>query len=115
MTVSIERTEYLVPESAEALAGLLGVALPDIETGGGLPLLWHWVYLLERSANAVIGRDGHPMVGGLPSPPGPDQRRMFAGGRVTSHAPLRVGRLATRRSAVLGSTDKQGSSGRYNS
>jgi hypothetical protein len=39
----IERTEILLPEPARALGALLGVGLPDLEHGAGLPLLWHWV------------------------------------------------------------------------
>jgi len=39
-----EVTELITPGPAEALAGLLGVPCPGEE----LPLLWHWVYLLDR-------------------------------------------------------------------
>jgi 3-methylfumaryl-CoA hydratase len=107
----IERSEWLVPGPAEALAGLLDVPLPDLDADG-LPPLWHWVYLLERPPQAILGEDGHPATGGIPSPPAPGLRRMFAGGRVTTHGPLRVGRPATRRSAVVSETAKQGRAGR---
>ena len=106
-----ERTEHLVPGPAEALAGLLDLPLPDLYTAG-LPPLWHWVYLLDRPPQSTLGPDGHPATGGLPSRPAPGLRRMFAGGRVTQHGPLLVPREATRRSAVVRQTDKQGSAGR---
>ena len=107
-----ERTELLLPGPAEALAGLLGVPLPDPGGPGGLPLLWHWVYLLDRPAQSDLGPDGHRAAGGVPLPPGPGRRRMFAGGRAWRLAPLRTGRSATRRTSVSGSAVKAGRSGR---
>jgi 3-methylfumaryl-CoA hydratase len=106
-----ERTELITPGPAEALAGLLGVRTPDLEAGQGLPLLWHWVYLLERPPQAALGTDGHPARGGIPAPPGPGRRRMFAGGRVTQHGPLRTGAAATRRTWQASSEAKHGRSG----
>ena len=102
-----ELTELITPGPAEALAGLLGVPRPD----GALPLLWHWVYLLDRPSQAILGADGHPARDAIPTPPGPGLRRMFAGGRVSQHAPLRTGAEATRRTWQASSTLKQGRSG----
>jgi 3-methylfumaryl-CoA hydratase len=107
----IERTELLVPGPAQALGALLGVPVPDLDQGTGLPLLWHWVYLLERPAQSDLGPDGHPVRGALPAPPGPGRRRMWAGGRVRTSGPLRCGEPATRRSRVLSTQDKQGQTG----
>lgn len=103
----VERSEVLLPGPAQALAGLLGVTPPQAE----LPLLWHWIYLLDRPAQADLGPDGHPIRNTAPAPPGPGRRRMWAGGRVVSHAPLRLGEEATRRTEVLEVKDKQGRSG----
>jgi hydroxyacyl-ACP dehydratase HTD2-like protein with hotdog domain len=92
-----EVTELITPGPAEALAGLLGV------TGGSfgeMPLLWHWVYLLDRPPTAALGPDGHQVRDGMPVPPGPGLRRMFAGGRVWRHGALRTGAEATRYSAL---------------
>ena len=102
-----ELTELIIPGPAQALAGLLGVPWPD----GALPLLWHWVYLLDRPPQAILGADGHPARDAIPTPPGPSLRRMFAGGRVSQHAPLRTGAAATRRTWQASSTLKQGRSG----
>src|SRR4029077_15893609 len=100
-----EVTELITPGPAQALAGLLGV--PPAE--GELPLLWHWVYLLDRPPQDALGPDGpqHPARapardvsrprGDMPVPPGPGLRRMFAGGRVWRHGELRLGSEATRR------------------
>ena len=102
-----ELTELITPGPAQALAGLLGVPRPD----GALPLLWHWVYLLDRPPQAILGADGHPARDAIPTPPAPGVRRMFAGGRVSQHAPLRTGAEATRRTWQASSTLKQGRSG----
>jgi 3-methylfumaryl-CoA hydratase len=106
-----ERTEMLLPEPARALGALLGVAAPDLAGGEGLPLLWHWVYLLDRPAQAELGPDGHPLRGTIAAFPGLGQRRMWAGGRVRTSGSLRCGDLATKRSRVLSVQEKQGRSG----
>jgi len=111
VTEVIERTEMLQPEAAGALGALLGVPVPDLERGAGLPLLWHWIYLLDRPAQADLGPDGHPVHGTLPAPPGPGRRRMWAGGRVRTRGPLRAGSPATKRTSVLSAVEKQGRSG----
>jgi len=102
-----EVTELITPGPAQALAGLLGVREP----GEKLPLLWHWVYLLDRPPQDALGPDGHQHRGGIPVPPGPGLHRMFAGGRVWRHGPLRIGSAATRRTWQASSARKQGRSG----
>jgi 3-methylfumaryl-CoA hydratase len=111
MTEVMERTETLLPGPAQALGALLGVPVPDLERGAGLPLLWHWIYLLDRPAQADLGPDGHPVRGTIPAPPGPGRRRMWAGGRVRTSGPLRCGEPATKRSRVLSVQEKQGRTG----
>lgn len=110
MTEAVERTEFLLPEPARALGTLLDVPVPDLDRDG-LPLLWHWLYLLDRPAQADLGPDGHPIRGTIPAPPAPGRRRMWAGGRVTARGPLRCGEQATRRSEVLSVKEKQGRTG----
>ncbi|ONI88605.1 mesaconyl-C4 CoA hydratase [Actinosynnema sp. ALI-1.44] len=105
-----ERTEILLPEPAQALGALLDVPVPDLATDG-LPLLWHWFYLLDRPAQADLGPDGHPVRDTVPAPPGPGRRRMWAGGRVRTHGPLRCGLPATKRTTVASTQDKQGRTG----
>jgi 3-methylfumaryl-CoA hydratase len=107
-----ERSELLLPGPAQALGALLGVPVPDLEQGAGLPLLWHWVYLLDRPAQADLGPDGHPVRRTVLAPPGPGRRRMFAGGRIRTTGSLRCGETATRLTNVLSAREKQGRSGR---
>jgi 3-methylfumaryl-CoA hydratase len=106
-----ERTETLAPEPAQSLGGLLGVPVPDLGGGASLPLLWHWLYLLDRPAQADLGPDGAPVRGTATAFPGRGRRRMWAGGRVDVRGPLRCGEPATKRSRVLRVQDKQGRSG----
>jgi 3-methylfumaryl-CoA hydratase len=102
----VVREEVIAPEPAEALANLLGVEVPR----SVLPPTWHWVYLLERHRSADLGPDGHP-TSGVPAPPGPGLKRMFAGGRVTTARPLRIGEPATRVTWVTRTAEKVGRSG----
>ena len=111
MTDVIERTETLAVEPAYALGGLLGVPVPDLAGGAGLPLLWHWLYLLDRPRQSDLGPDGHPVRGVLPVPPAPGLRRMWAGGRVRASGVLRCGEPATRLTRVLSMTSKVGRTG----
>jgi 3-methylfumaryl-CoA hydratase len=110
VTETFERTELLAPEPAQALGGLLGVPVPDLSREG-LPLLWHWIYLLDRAPQADLGRDGHPVRGTVLAPPKAGQRRMWAGGRVRAHGPLRCGEPATKIAKILSVQEKQGRSG----
>ena len=100
------RTELITAEPSEALANLLGTDIPK----GELPSLWHCIHLLEKRPHADLGPDGHPSFG-IPAPPGPGRKRMFAGGRVSTRAPLVFGKPATRTTWVADTKEKQGSTG----
>lgn len=103
-------TEVISEVPAASLAAVLDIDLPSTQD---LPPLWHWLYLLPRPTQSQIGPDGHPLTG-LPTPPAPGQRRMFAGGRVRHLAPLQIGQEATRTTAVIDSVEKVGRSGPLN-
>jgi len=100
-------TDAMDPARAAALAAVLGRPFaPDAP----LPPFAHQVYFWEPLPEAALGRDGHPRVGGLI----PDlglPRRMWAGGRLEFHAPLRPGRPATRTTTREAVALKQGRSG----
>ncbi|MFM0739544.1 MaoC family dehydratase N-terminal domain-containing protein [Paraburkholderia xenovorans] len=76
-----------------------------------IPPLWHWLYFLPVATLSESGPDGHPKRGEF-LPPVPLPRRMWAGGRLTFHAPLEVGERATRTSTIVNIEDKTGRSGR---
>ena len=103
-------TDELPPGPAAALAAVLDRPGDAPEAGEELPPLWHWLYFLEWVPQAELGADGHPARGHF-LPPIPERTRMFAGGRLRVHAPLRVGRVAERTSVLAGVNVKQGRAG----
>ncbi|MGF6774738.1 3-methylfumaryl-CoA hydratase [Paraburkholderia sp. GAS199] len=89
----------------------MAATLDRDESNGTVPPLWHWLYFLPVTPISEVGPDGHPKRGGF-LPPVPLPRRMWAGGRLTFHAPLKVGDRATRTSTIVNIEDKTGRSGR---
>ena len=75
-----------------------------------LPPLWHWLFFLPRTKQSELGPDGHAQRGGF-LPPIPFPRRMWAGGRMRWHAPLRIGDQVQRVSKVERIELKSGQSG----
>jgi 3-methylfumaryl-CoA hydratase len=107
----IRQTDVMDPARAQALLATLD--LPGkIAAGDPLPAFFHQIYFWEPQPPGALGRDGHPAVGsgglipdlGLP-------RRMWAGGQLTFHQPLRVGQPAEKRSRVTNVARKTGRSG----
>jgi 3-methylfumaryl-CoA hydratase len=89
----------------------LAATLDREESGHTVPPLWHWLYFLPVAPLSEVGPDGHPKRGGF-LPPVPLPRRMWAGGRLTFHAPLKIGERAKRTSTIANIEDKTGRSGR---
>lgn len=83
---------------------------PAFQSGDALPPLWHWLYFHELAKAADLGQDGHPQLG-LFLPPVPLPRRMWAGGTVLFHSPLRLGDTVARTSVIRSITPKTGRSG----
>jgi len=110
------RTETRVAEAhsepAQLLQATLDRDIDSFKTGAPLPLLWHWLYFPPLVRQSRLGEDGHTQDSGLlpvvPFLP----RRMWAGSRLRSDKPLRVGDRLTRRSEVVSLTPKIGGSGR---
>jgi 3-methylfumaryl-CoA hydratase len=78
--------------------------------GDVLPPLWHWLYFLPSDRQSGLGHDGHAKRGGF-LPPVPLPRRMWAGGRLRFHHPLRLGEAVQRSSRIADISSKQGRSG----
>jgi 3-methylfumaryl-CoA hydratase len=103
-------TTALTPEPAAVLAEILQNPGPHLAEGDELPSLWHWPYFSRLSSLTGLGEDGHP-IEGAHYPPIPDRRRMFVGGRLTIHRPLRIGWTATVHGEVVDKVVKRGRSG----
>ncbi|MHC1550183.1 HTD2 family dehydratase [Phyllobacterium sp. K27] len=105
-----QNREWITRNKAEALASTLD--LDGIPNGGTvLPPAWHWIYFNSLVRRREVGADGHPRLGsflpdvGLP-------RRMWAGGRIVYHAPLKIGVEAERQSEIVAVSAKKGRAGR---
>lgn len=103
-----EETIALIP--VQRVLAMLDEDPLSIAAGHSLPPLWQWFFFLPLAPQSELGSDGHPKRGGF-LPPVPLPRRMFAGGRMTFHAPLIVGEPATRTGTVLKVSEKAGGSG----
>ncbi len=102
------RSRYSGPR-ASALQAALGEAA-TIKNGSALPPFYHQLYFWQPEPPSALGHDGHPKIAGLI----PDfglPRRMWAGGRLTFHAPLIAGEHATKTTVLEQATQKQGRTG----
>ncbi len=108
----IGRTERVAdaldPALAERIAATLAQAAPV--ANAPLPPLWHWAFFQNPLPPAQLGADGHPARGGF-LPPADGRNRMWAGGVVEFHRPLRVAVQAERRTEIEAVEDKTGRTG----
>lgn len=106
-----ERARDLV--TASALAGLsatLDRADPHPELGAAALDGAHWLFFHPHARQSELDATGHSSTGEF-LPPAPLPRRMWAGGRLRLHKPLRVGQEIERVSTIRDITVKQGRSG----
>lgn len=104
-----QSSDTLTPRLLEAYHATLAPNLAD--TGPDeAPAAIHWCLAPPAVITAHIGTDGHPLTGDF-LPPIPLPRRMWAGGRVETLAPLRPGDHIVRESRIAAITHKEGRSG----
>ncbi|WP_069865034.1 FAS1-like dehydratase domain-containing protein [Pseudomonas citronellolis] len=108
----IGRTQESQEELSTLLVSRLAATLgePAPAAGEALPPLWHWAFFQDAVPEAGLGADGHPARGGF-LPPADGRNRMWAGGRLEFHEPLRVGRQASRVTTILKVEEKHGRTG----
>jgi 3-methylfumaryl-CoA hydratase len=104
------RADTITAVPAAALAATLDRDDAVPQAGDPLPPLWHWLYFLPLHRQSELGPDGHAARGGF-LPPVPLPRRMWAGGRLQFHRPLKIGDAVTRESRIVDVTHKEGRSG----
>jgi 3-methylfumaryl-CoA hydratase len=102
--------DLITPAPLRALSATLDRDDPLPIAGTPLPALWHWLFFLPHHRQSEIGPDGHAKRGGF-LPPVPLPRRMWAGGRLQWHAPLKVGDTVKRVSTIESVTHKSGRTG----
>jgi len=102
-------SDLMDPARARAMQVLLDHPA-TIEADHPLPPFFHQLYFWDPQPRTALGRDGHPKVGGLI----PDMglpRRMWAGGRLEFHTPLRAGHPAQKTTTVDKQDRKTGRTG----
>lgn len=104
-----EAVDLVTPRLAAEFRATFAPSLAATDEGEA-PLAIHWCLSPAIVPAAEVGPDGHPKRGGF-LPPVPLPRRMWAGGEVEIHGPLRVGDSVTRRSTIEDVRLKEGRSG----
>ena len=80
------------------------------DTGEAAPLGLHWCLAPPALPRDALGPDGHAARGGF-LPPVPFESRMWAGGALAFHGPMRAGDTVTRLSRIASVEGKEGRSG----
>src|SRR3546814_18739192 len=88
---SQEAADLVLTERCVALAAALGEPTVDLQDGGVLPPLRHWLYFWDIVDRDRLGRDGHPALGRFPPAIGAPRggsatRSMGAGDRKSAEA-----------------------------
>jgi len=107
----LDKTEVVEDDITRFPLRAMAATLECDEPNGVVPALWHWLYFLSAAPMSQVSADGHAERGGF-LPPVPLPRRMWAGGRLTFHPPLRAGECAKRISTIAHIEDKLGRTGR---
>ncbi|MFD0917181.1 MaoC family dehydratase N-terminal domain-containing protein [Pseudahrensia aquimaris] len=109
----IGRTETVEDHIDARPARLMEATLdrePSASIGDPVPPFWHYLYFNAEVPASRLKEDGHEKLGRF-LPPIDLPRRMWAGGRVTIHKPLRIGQQATKTSIIRDVIAKEGRSG----
>lgn len=104
-----EAQDVITPRLMHSFAATFGRHLAP-HGADEAPLALHWCLAPPISNIDACGPDGHAAKGEF-LPPVPLPRRMWAGGRIETLAPLREGDLVTRRSRIGDIAYKEGRSG----
>src|SRR5579859_7178458 len=107
---STEATDIVTAQLVKGLRATLFLTVGEPKTGDAAPFTVHWCLAPTVVPASELGPDGHPARGGF-LPPVPLPRRMWAGGRLSFHQPLRVDETITRISVVKDVTIKHGRNG----
>ena len=103
-------TDLVTPQLVRGLRATLFLEIGKPAKGDVAPLTVHWCLAQPVAPMSELGPDGHPDRGGF-LPPIPLPRRMWAGGKLNFHDPIRVGDEVTRSSRIADVTLKQGGTG----
>lgn len=108
--ITVEAMDWVTPNIAAALHGLLDEDGDPPQAGDLLPPLWHWLAFHSPTPQRDMAPDGHARLGRF-LPPLEGSRRMFGGCRVEMLNEVRVGERLRRVSRVIDVVAKTGRSG----
>ncbi|MFC3123654.1 MaoC family dehydratase N-terminal domain-containing protein [Pseudoroseomonas globiformis] len=108
---STEQEDSIAPGLLDRFAAVLDRSGTPARPGDAAPPLAHWLLFLSDTPQSGLGPDGHPARGGFLPPVHDLPRRMWAGGRLQFHAPLRAGEALRRRSVIKAIERREGASG----
>lgn len=92
------------------LAATLDLGPYPWKPGDAVPAGWQWLYFVPLTPQSQLDADGRAVRGAALAGHA-EAKRMFAGGRMRFHRPLRAGRRVRRDSALIETTEKQGRQG----
>jgi len=104
------RIDCINPSRLAAWSATLDREDPFPEEGEAVPPGFHWALFPSLARQSELGPDGHAKRGGF-LPPVPLPRRMWAGGRLRFHRPLRVGERVEQVSTIDRVDEKSGRAG----
>ncbi|PZO04588.1 MAG: protein dehydratase [Hyphomicrobiales bacterium] len=104
-----DASDLVTPRLIESFAATFAPHLAPAPRGEA-PLALHWCLAPPIAPMSALGPDGHPAKGDF-LPPVPLPRRMWAGGRIETLAPLCEGDAVMRRSTIGDVTTKEGRTG----
>lgn len=104
-----EAEDFVTPRLVAAFRATFGHCLAQVGEGEA-PLGIQWCLAPAIAPMEALGADGHPAKN-RDLPPIPLPRRMWAGGRIDYHGPIRLGDRVRRQSTIGSITRKQGRSG----
>ena len=106
---TLVREDIVAPGQVRATLATLG-RVGEPRVGDALPPAWHMFYCVATDAPSDLGPDGLPrayeVIPELPLP-----RRMFAGGRMRFHTPIRIGDSLRLESELASLEAKRGRTG----
>jgi 3-methylfumaryl-CoA hydratase len=103
-------TDVIHAGPANFLRLAFGRPEPEFRDGDLLPPAWLGLYFLPRVSSDALRPDGSPRDTGV-VPPLSLPRRMFAGERVSLHAPVRIGETVRRETRLADISVKHGGTG----
>ena len=107
---SEERSDWINANHVAALSATLDRDDTFPQAGEAVAPGLHWTLFPPLARQSELGHDGHAKKGGF-LPPVALPRRMWAGGRLQFHQPLKVGEKVARRSVIERVEEKHGKSG----